>query len=169
MRSCSISTSSFHTTSGSILIDWICLAPLTTTVTMPPPALASTRSSAICFCRRSCICCACFIICWMFIRGLHLLHVTDVGTGEHVEQRLHARIGQRLRFQLALFLVARALRTPGRCFDEREGDLLPRQPAGGFLEPRLIRVEYGPEPGVQRQRQPGRRRFNPVGVRDQGF
>ena len=28
---------------------------------------ASTRSSAICFCRRSCICCACFIICWMFM------------------------------------------------------------------------------------------------------
>ena len=34
---------------------------------MPPPAWPSTRSSAICFCRRSCICCACFIICWMFI------------------------------------------------------------------------------------------------------
>ena len=40
------------------------------TVTMPPPAVASTRSSAICFCRRSCICCACFIICWMFMTRL---------------------------------------------------------------------------------------------------
>src|SRR5262249_13520102 len=63
IRSCSISTSSFETTSGSILIDCSCFAPLTTTVTMPPPEVASTFSSAICFCRRSCICCACFIIC----------------------------------------------------------------------------------------------------------
>ena len=30
---------------------------------MLPPAFPSTRRSAICFCRRSCICCACFIIC----------------------------------------------------------------------------------------------------------
>src|SRR5215831_14428966 len=67
IRSCNISTSSFETTSGSILIDCSCFAPLTTTVTMPPPAVASTRISAICFCRRSCICCACFIICWMFM------------------------------------------------------------------------------------------------------
>src|SRR5207302_6061900 len=67
IRSCSISTSSFDTTSASIFSDSICLAPLTTTVTIPPPALPSTRSSVICFCRCSCICCACFIICWMFI------------------------------------------------------------------------------------------------------
>src|SRR5262249_35106796 len=63
IRSCSIATSSFDTTSGSILIDCTCFAPLTTTVTMPPPAFPSTRRSVICFCRRSCICCACFIIC----------------------------------------------------------------------------------------------------------
>src|SRR5262245_41986900 len=69
IKSCSISTSSFDTTSGSIFSDCTCLAPLTTTVTMPPPALPSTRSSAICFCRRSCICCACFIICLIFIRA----------------------------------------------------------------------------------------------------
>ena len=42
--------------------------PFITTVTMPPPAVASIRMSAICFCMRSCICWACFIICWMFIR-----------------------------------------------------------------------------------------------------
>src|SRR5688500_18500480 len=29
---------------------------------MPPPAVASIRSSLICCCRRSCISCACFII-----------------------------------------------------------------------------------------------------------
>jgi hypothetical protein len=40
-----------------------CFAPLITTVTMPPPALPSARISAICFCSRSCICAACFIIC----------------------------------------------------------------------------------------------------------
>ena len=67
IRSCSISTSSFDTTSGSIVIDCSCLAPLTTTVTMPPPAVASTRSSAICCCSCSCICLACFIMSRMFI------------------------------------------------------------------------------------------------------
>ena len=37
--------------------------PFTTTVTIPPPAVASIRSSAICFWSRSWNCCACFIIC----------------------------------------------------------------------------------------------------------
>ena len=68
IRSCSISTSSLETTSGSIVSCWICFEPLMTTVTMPPPAVASTRISAICFCRRSCICCACFII-WLMFMG----------------------------------------------------------------------------------------------------
>jgi hypothetical protein len=34
---------------------------------MPPPTEASTTSSASSRCRRSCICCACFISFWMFI------------------------------------------------------------------------------------------------------
>src|SRR5207253_520205 len=38
MRSCSISISSFETTSGSIFSDCTCLAPLITSFTMPPPA-----------------------------------------------------------------------------------------------------------------------------------
>src|SRR5262245_17227759 len=63
IRSCLIQTSSFETASGSIFSDWTALEPLITTVTMPPPAVASMRMSSICFCMRSCICCACFIIC----------------------------------------------------------------------------------------------------------
>ena len=67
IRSCSISTSSFDTTSGSIVSEWICFRPLTTTFTMPPPAVASIRRSAIWRCICSCIRCACFIIFWMFM------------------------------------------------------------------------------------------------------
>src|SRR5690606_36349240 len=62
IRSWSISTSSFDTTSGSMVSERRLLWPLTATVTMPPPDEASTVISAICFCRRSCICCACCII-----------------------------------------------------------------------------------------------------------
>src|SRR6266542_2734481 len=69
IRSCNISTSSFDTTSGSIFSDSNCLVPLIVTVTMPPPAVASTRNSAICFCICSCICLACCIMAWMFIRS----------------------------------------------------------------------------------------------------
>src|SRR5207249_11122056 len=110
IRSCSISTSSFETTSGSIFTDWICLAPLTTTVTIPPPALPSTRSSVICFCRCSCICCACFIICWMFIISalsceLHLFDVADFG-GKDFQHRLHAGVVEPLVAQRR-FLVLR--------------------------------------------------------------
>src|SRR5512134_2633817 len=100
--SCSISTSSFDTTAGSSVIDCSCLAPFITTVTMPPPAVASTRSSAICFCSRSCICCACFIICWMFI-GSHFLDFLDV-RAEDVEHRLDPGVGHRLLLQLGLLV-----------------------------------------------------------------
>ena len=62
MRSCSISTSSGDTTSGSMRRLRISLTPFMTTVTMPPPAVASTVASLSCFCRFSCICCACCII-----------------------------------------------------------------------------------------------------------
>src|SRR5262245_37146385 len=145
IRSCSISTSSLETTSGSIFSDCTCLAPLTTTVTMPPPALPSTRSSAICFCRRSCICCACFIICWMFItarevRGfsgsrvhgstfyvLRLAaspcsHFFDVANlrREHLQHSLDRRIGQRLLAQRG-FLVDGLRR--GRCRTRRRSVL----------------------------------------------
>ncbi len=68
IRSCSISTSSFETTSG---IDRDRLQLLGRR-SRPPSPCRRRRSprracSAICFCRRSCICCACFIIAWIFI------------------------------------------------------------------------------------------------------
>src|SRR5688572_15793217 len=62
IKSCSMPTSSFDTTSGSSVIFCRCLWPFTVTVTMPPPEVASTESSDICCCRRSCISCACFIM-----------------------------------------------------------------------------------------------------------
>src|SRR5439155_10323941 len=45
-RSWSISTSSGSITSGSMSIDTSSLVPVTTTLTMPPPAVASSLSSA---------------------------------------------------------------------------------------------------------------------------
>src|SRR5688500_4130403 len=94
-----------------------------TTVTMPPPAVASTRRSAICFCSFSCICCACFIICWMFIGDpcdvrratcvlpratcdvLPLLTFFDLRR-EGVQHRLNTGIGERLLPQLRLAIAA---------------------------------------------------------------
>src|SRR5262245_51232141 len=113
IRSCSISTSSFDTTSGSILIDCTCLAPLTTTVTMPPPAEASTRRSLMRFCSCSCICLACCITSRMFIVFVllstgcclqgslrsHLFDVADLGR-EDVEHGLNTRRRARLFFQI---------------------------------------------------------------------
>src|SRR4028119_1069492 len=67
IKSCNISTSPSLTASGSILIEVTSFVPLICTVTTPPPAVASTTSASISFCIFSCICCACFIICCMFI------------------------------------------------------------------------------------------------------
>src|SRR5258708_21561313 len=151
IRSCSISTSSSEPHAGSLFSDCTCLAPLTTTVTMPPPALPSTRSSAICFCRRSCICCACFIICWMFIaRPSHLFYVPYLRR-KHFEHRLHARVGQRLvskrAFLVGRFRVGRRSALGGRRGGRiglHAGD---RDPAAGDLlrdrlEPRAILLEH---------------------------
>ena len=78
--------------SGSILIDSTCLAPLTTTVTMPPPAVASTRVSAMRFCICSCICLACCIIVamFMFASSLQFFDVPDFRR-KHVQQIAHRR------------------------------------------------------------------------------
>src|SRR5579864_5196228 len=104
-----------------------------TTLTIPPPALPSTRSSAICFCRRSCICCACFIICCiccMFMASLsYLFHVANLGR-EHLEHRLHSGIGEGLFEQRrlpdrrvgSLTVRRRGLRSVGS---------RPARPAGG--------------------------------------
>src|SRR5437879_2640972 len=63
-RSCSISTS--PATSGSIFTLSRFFWPSIFTDTIPPPAEASTRICASSCCRRSCICCACFIMVCMF-------------------------------------------------------------------------------------------------------
>src|SRR4051812_13063284 len=67
--SCSISTSSGSTASGSIVTSRNSRSPVTFTVTMPPPALASTTSFFSCswaFIISACICWTCFIIWFMF-------------------------------------------------------------------------------------------------------
>src|SRR5262245_16371894 len=109
---------------------------------MPPPEVASARRSAICFCSRSCICCACFIICWMFIGTLsfyalcaacvvlirtqhgerrtqnihvllHLFHVSNLYR-KHLEKRLDAFVRERLFPQGGLLVLHRRLRRLAR-------------------------------------------------------
>ena len=69
------------------------------TVTMPPPAEASTRISAISSCIFSCICCACCIICCMLPGSFTclLLQVANCANlaAEDFPETLHFRIGQR--------------------------------------------------------------------------
>ena len=48
IKSCSISASPDLSTSGSIFNATTCMAPLTLTVTMPPPAVPSTVLEAAC-------------------------------------------------------------------------------------------------------------------------
>src|ERR1039458_7795951 len=60
-RSCSISTSPALTASGSILMASTCLRPSILTVTVPPPAEASTTVCSIFFCSTSYCCLACDI------------------------------------------------------------------------------------------------------------
>ena len=73
IMSCSISTSSGSRASGSMVRLTSSISPLTVTLTMPPPAEASTVwdlrfSCAAASC--SCILRACFIICCMFIPAM---------------------------------------------------------------------------------------------------
>src|SRR5712692_3776384 len=175
MRSCSISTSSFETTSGSIFSDCTCLAPLTTTVTMPPPASPSTRSSAICFCRRSCICCACFIISWMFIaHPSHLFYIPYL-CGKHVEHRLHARVGERLVSKRAL--LVRRFRVGGGFGSGRFGlnagdrDLAARDLLRDRLQPRAILLEHVQQRLLVRREREGHAiagHFDPLRLRADG-
>src|SRR5262245_12774046 len=89
--------------------DCSCLLPLTTTVTMPPPALASTRISAIRFCICSCICLACCMTDAIFMgfrlsasgSRLHFFHVADLGR-EHIQQRLHTTGLERFGLEISL-------------------------------------------------------------------
>ena len=67
--SCSMSTSSGSTASGSIVSSLSSRSPLILTVTMPPPALASTTSfvsSSWALAMSACIFWTCFII-WLML------------------------------------------------------------------------------------------------------
>src|SRR4051794_9882365 len=105
IRSWSIPTSSFETTSGSIFKDWTCLAPLTTTVTMPPPALprraarTSASADAPASAARSSSCPGCS----------HFLDVADL-RGKDFEHRLDAGVGHRLFAKRRLLVVGSARR-----------------------------------------------------------
>src|SRR5277367_1580900 len=90
--SCSISTS--PATSGSILTPVTFFLPSIFTTTMPPPAEASTRISAISSCSFFCICSACFIMACMFPGSfiglfLQVSHYADLSVGEHLLESPH--------------------------------------------------------------------------------
>src|SRR5260370_31036813 len=97
IMSCSISTS--PATSGSILTARIFFCPSILMLTMPPPAVASTRISAISCWSFSCICCAWRITCCMLPGSftLLLLEISNLANfaAEHFPEALHFRIGQR--------------------------------------------------------------------------
>src|SRR5471030_3180853 len=97
IMSCSISTS--PATSGSILTARMFFCPSILMPTMPPPAVASTRISAISCWSFSCICCAWRIICCMLPGSftLLLLEISNLANfaAEHLPEALHFRIGQR--------------------------------------------------------------------------
>ena len=97
--SCSISTS--PATSGSIFTAVTFFLPSIFTVTMPPPADASTRISAISSCSCFCICSACFIMACI-LAGFHSLalffqisHHADLSVREHFLEPLDFGIRQR--------------------------------------------------------------------------
>src|ERR1700730_8706946 len=98
--SCSISTS--PATSGSIFTAVTIFLPSIPTVTMPPPAVASTRISAISSCIFFCICSACFIMACMFpgsfinpVLLLQISHHADLCVREHLLETPHFRMRKR--------------------------------------------------------------------------
>src|SRR6266851_8246837 len=97
--SCSISTS--PATSGSIFTASTFLWPSIFTVTIPPPAEASTRMRATSCCMRSCICCACFIMFCMLPGSFTylLLQIANRSNlaAEYFLEPFHFRIAQRAR------------------------------------------------------------------------
>src|SRR5215469_1513979 len=73
IKSCSISWSLPAKVSCSILISVSCFCPFILTVTIPPPALASTRISPRLCSRFSCICHNCDIICCSALTSISVL------------------------------------------------------------------------------------------------
>src|ERR1039457_6545276 len=105
IMSCSISTS--PATSASILTASRFFCPSILTVTMPPPAEASTLIRAISCASFSCICCAWRIICCMLpgsftLRLLQVSNFTDFARGENLAETLHFGMGQRAAGGLVL-------------------------------------------------------------------
>src|ERR1035438_7438895 len=97
IMSCSISTS--PATSASIFTFVTIFLPSIPTVTMPPPAVASTRISAISSCIFFCICSACFIMACMFPGSfinpallLKITHHADLRVGKHLLEAPHFRM-----------------------------------------------------------------------------
>src|SRR5271165_3854032 len=138
--SCSISTS--PATSGSILTAETFFLPSIFTETIPPPADASTRISAISSCILFCICCACFIICCMFPGSfmvsirlfLQVSHGPYLRVREEFLKPLHFRVGERALGDIVAGARHR-LRRSGRA----ESDLRLHSPAGDGLN-RLVQV-----------------------------
>src|ERR1039457_2715084 len=101
IMSCSISTS--PATSGSILTASRFFCPSILTVTMPPPAEASTLIKAISCASFSCICCAWRIICCVLpmlpgsftLRLLQVSNFADFARGEDFAEALHFGMGKR--------------------------------------------------------------------------
>src|ERR1700674_957027 len=97
IMSCNISRS--PATSGSIFTASIFFWPSICTVTMPPPAVASTLISAISCCSFSCIFCACCIIACMLPGNFTslLLEVSNLANfpAKHFPEPPHLRVGER--------------------------------------------------------------------------
>src|SRR5580700_6467811 len=133
IMSWSISTS--PATSGSILTDSRFLWPSILTVTMPPPAVASTLISAISCASLSCICLACCIICCMFggftLRLLEIANFADFAA-EHFLEALDFRVGQGTAGRLVLACRGRELDGGGRWSGVGDGHLDAQRPAENF-------------------------------------
>ena len=120
--SSSISGSSGSIALGSILISLISPAPVALTVTMPPPAVASTvsfASSSCAFCICSCICCTCCISLFMSMPSMPVVLLVPLA---RVEGLLH---------QLDDLLLARAARRPRPASRRRPRRPRRRARAGG--------------------------------------
>src|SRR5690348_8012639 len=102
-KSCSISWSLPAKTSGSIFTSVSCFCPFIFTLTIPPPAVASTRISPRRCSRFSCICHNCAIICCRALTSISILapplHIRN-RSAESLQHRAHDGIFLESRAQL---------------------------------------------------------------------
>src|SRR5258707_9295343 len=124
IKSCSISWSLLAKTSGSIFTSTICFWPFILTLTMPPPAEASTVTEFTCLCRSSCSCRNRESICCRAPTSIpspsyctSLLFLSRSHFGDFTTESLHHRPYQWVAFELrAQFLGAGGARC-SRCAD----------------------------------------------------